>query len=241
LQGKLNLAEVNLLEALDLAIQVYNADYLLSIYGSLSEVYKEKNENEKALFYVEMEISLRDSLLENERLNSMIFSEAQFKTQFFKDSLDQAKIDLVNKDRDISASDGSLKSAIWAIYLLIPLVLILGIIYFRKRKRSQILSEDVQMKETSIQSLNKQAQRREEIIESIEKTTKKPYPENLEALTEREKQSLTLLAEGMSDQDISASMYLSPATIRTHLRKSYAKIDVKNRAQATQFVLAHHL
>ena len=40
------------LEALDLASQLNNTDYLMSIYGSLSEVYKAKNENEKVTVFI---------------------------------------------------------------------------------------------------------------------------------------------------------------------------------------------
>ena len=53
-----------------------------------------------------------------------------------------------------------------------------------------------------------------------------------ETLTQRELEVLELCAAGSSVDDISRSVYLSPATVRTHLRNIYRKLGVPNRAGA---------
>lgn len=51
-------------------------------------------------------------------------------------------------------------------------------------------------------------------------------------LTKREYQILQLLAEGHTNADIAAQLFLSLSTIKTHVSNLYAKMKVKNRIQA---------
>jgi two-component system nitrate/nitrite response regulator NarL len=53
-----------------------------------------------------------------------------------------------------------------------------------------------------------------------------------EALSARERQILGLLAEGASAPDIARRLYLSPATVKTHLHNVYEKLGVSERAAA---------
>jgi two-component system, NarL family, nitrate/nitrite response regulator NarL len=53
-----------------------------------------------------------------------------------------------------------------------------------------------------------------------------------EALSAREQQILGLLAEGASAPDIARQLYLSPATVKTHLHNVYEKLGVSERAAA---------
>ena len=51
-------------------------------------------------------------------------------------------------------------------------------------------------------------------------------------LTPREREILTLAAEGRSAPEIARLLFLSPATIKTHLSNVYDKLDVSDRAAA---------
>jgi DNA-binding NarL/FixJ family response regulator len=51
-------------------------------------------------------------------------------------------------------------------------------------------------------------------------------------LTEREREVLALLAQGVTNREIANELYLSFDTIKTHVRKVFAKLDVTNRTQA---------
>ena len=51
-------------------------------------------------------------------------------------------------------------------------------------------------------------------------------------LSPREREVLVLIAEGLSAPDIAKRLYLSPATVKTHLQSLYEKLEVSDRAAA---------
>ncbi len=53
----------------------------------------------------------------------------------------------------------------------------------------------------------------------------------LAALTERERQVMTLVAEGLSNDEIAARLFLSPLTAKTHVSRIMTKLDARDRAQ----------
>jgi two-component system, NarL family, nitrate/nitrite response regulator NarL len=52
------------------------------------------------------------------------------------------------------------------------------------------------------------------------------------SLSERERQVLEMIAEGMSAPEIGRRLYLSTATVKSHLQSLYEKLDVADRAAA---------
>jgi DNA-binding NarL/FixJ family response regulator len=54
-------------------------------------------------------------------------------------------------------------------------------------------------------------------------------------LTERESELLSLLSTGMTNRELGGHLYVSENTIKTQLRHLYAKLGVRNRAQAASF------
>ena len=63
-------------------------------------------------------------------------------------------------------------------------------------------------------------------------------------LTERESELLSMLSTGMTNRELGSHLYISENTIKTHLRRLYAKLGVRNRAQAAslagQGILGDH-
>jgi DNA-binding NarL/FixJ family response regulator len=53
-----------------------------------------------------------------------------------------------------------------------------------------------------------------------------------EALTSREVEVLELVARGSSNVDIAAALFISEATVKTHLLHTFAKLDVDDRTAA---------
>jgi DNA-binding NarL/FixJ family response regulator len=51
-------------------------------------------------------------------------------------------------------------------------------------------------------------------------------------LTDREKQVLELMVEGLTRKDIADKLYVSPSTILTHSRNIYSKLHVHTRGGA---------
>jgi DNA-binding NarL/FixJ family response regulator len=53
-----------------------------------------------------------------------------------------------------------------------------------------------------------------------------------EGLSAREREVLTLLAQGLSNGDIGRMLFISPITVRNHVSSIFAKLQVTNRRQA---------
>jgi DNA-binding NarL/FixJ family response regulator len=56
-------------------------------------------------------------------------------------------------------------------------------------------------------------------------------PARLDVLTERERQVLSLVAMGLSNDDISERLYVSPLTAKTHINRTMTKLGARDRAQ----------
>jgi NarL family two-component system response regulator LiaR len=62
-------------------------------------------------------------------------------------------------------------------------------------------------------------------------------PENPEKLTERETEVLRLLAEGKSNKEIAASLYIGETTVKTHVSNILMKLGVPSRTQAALYAV----
>ena len=64
---------------------------------------------------------------------------------------------------------------------------------------------------------------------------------NPDGLTAREIEVLALMAEGLSNPEIAARLYIGQTTVKTHINNAFAKIGVRNRAEAVRYAYQHGL
>ncbi|WP_030920708.1 response regulator transcription factor [Streptosporangium amethystogenes] len=66
---------------------------------------------------------------------------------------------------------------------------------------------------------------------TAQRTAARAAEERLAVLTQREREVLALVGQGLSNHEIGAELFLSPATARTHVSRAMAKLGARDRAQ----------
>jgi DNA-binding NarL/FixJ family response regulator len=70
------------------------------------------------------------------------------------------------------------------------------------------------------------------VVRSFMESPKVPDPEGTDQLSAREMEILALVAEGRPNKEIASRLFISNATVRTHLMHIYEKLHVRCRTEA---------
>ena len=82
----------------------------------------------------------------------------------------------------------------------------------------------------------------EKVLERIRRiATGSQETDELSQLTSQERKILMLLAEGKTNKEIAAEIYLSDKTVKNYVSSILAKLNLERRAQAAAFVAKHRL
>jgi DNA-binding NarL/FixJ family response regulator len=77
---------------------------------------------------------------------------------------------------------------------------------------------------------------------SVAEVLKKRMPDDqLPSLTRREKEVLELIAEGLTNQEIAAKLFLTSGTIDSHRKNMLTKFNAKNTAALIKIAVSNHL
>jgi DNA-binding NarL/FixJ family response regulator len=74
------------------------------------------------------------------------------------------------------------------------------------------------------------------LIEEFAASSREPRrTPDLAALTDREREVMALVAEGLSNDEIAERLFVSPATAKTHVSRAMVKLGARDRAQLVVF------
>ncbi|WAX57343.1 response regulator transcription factor [Jatrophihabitans cynanchi] len=80
------------------------------------------------------------------------------------------------------------------------------------------------------------------MLEHLADTAPRPRDDDaVAALTEREREVLVEIANGFANPEIARRLYLSEATVKTHVGRVLAKLGLRDRVQAVIFAYDHGL
>lgn len=68
-----------------------------------------------------------------------------------------------------------------------------------------------------------------------------PVPKELQGLTDREREVLECIAQGMTNREIAEKMVISEKTVKTHVSNLLDKLDLEDRTRAAIWALKHGL
>lgn len=76
---------------------------------------------------------------------------------------------------------------------------------------------------------------------SASMTLNKPDPMSLPVLTRREREILVKIADGLTNQQIAAQLFVDVSTVNSHRKNMLAKYDVQNTAQLIKLAITNKL
>jgi DNA-binding NarL/FixJ family response regulator len=74
------------------------------------------------------------------------------------------------------------------------------------------------------------------VLERMRRIAASDEPDELAALTSQERKILALVAEGMTNKEIAAEVFLSDKTVKNYVSSILAKLNLERRAQAAAYV-----
>lgn len=81
----------------------------------------------------------------------------------------------------------------------------------------------------------------EKVLERIRRIATGTFTDELAQLTAQEQKILMLVAEGKTNKEIAAEIFLSDKTVKNYVSSILSKLNLERRAQAAAFVARHRL
>ena len=79
------------------------------------------------------------------------------------------------------------------------------------------------------------------VFGKLRQASRKAEDEAFGTLSEQEVKVLALVAEGKTNKEIAAAVFLSEKTVRNYVSAIFAKLDVSTRSEAAAYAVKHHI
>lgn len=222
-------ARTYLTEAQQYATEIESSKELGKTYELLSMVYEKEHFYDSSLVYYKQFKLINDSLFSIEKDKEIGRKEAWLEYQ------NELNIHKIKSENEIQVHKGEKKiqqliSIIIGLSLII--VIFISIFIYRKWQKTQKEKIIIQEENQRIEKLNTELETEIKVIKDKLENRKEELPPHMDKLSKREMEVLILLGRGLSDKEIAENLFISVSTVRTHNRKIFDKLLIKNRTEA---------
>jgi DNA-binding CsgD family transcriptional regulator len=214
------------LEAIDISHELCDTTWLPDLSGIMMEYYeifKARGQFRRALEYFEEYNMIRDRINQAESKKQVIELLARFETEKKEQQikiLEQSNI--LNKNKI---------HLLWIFVSAIILLSIAGIIIgiqIIRSKNDRINAMILELRNYILLLKNTGT----ESNPSGSTDSRRELLKDQFRFTEREAEIMNLIIDGLTNEEIAGKLFVSPNTIKFHIKNIYLKLDVKNRVQA---------
>ena len=219
----LQLSEKYIKSGLELSKTIYSKENIVSGYEALSNLLERKKKYKESLEAYKIKTVYNDSIFNIHSDNNMVAMNIRYESE--KKDLKISRLNLESKVQ---------KSKIIIQFLAIGLLVVIGLFSFvfnRMRSKNKNLElnnmrhkiEDY-LSQLSMYKEKDCDNKNNEISEDIKKY----------GLSEREEEVLRYIAQGLKNQEIADTIFVSLSTVKTHTKNIFEKLDVRNRIEAAK-------
>lgn len=220
------------LKAHTLAKEAGELHFLLVASKNLAIVHEKLDNYEQSLAYQKQYSEINAKLLEAENEQLTIETEAKYQSQRKESTIAEQELEINTQTKVI----------IWSMVGLVVALIALGFIiraFMERRKVAKNLEEEKAFINLEKEELETVLKEKEEVLKNLRDRAvykQETLPEHFDQLSKREVEVLLLVGEGLRDREIADQLYISVTTVRTHIRRIYDKLLVKNRAETVNIV-----
>ncbi|MEM7039962.1 MAG: tetratricopeptide repeat protein, partial [Bacteroidota bacterium] len=223
-----------------------------NLYDILAQNHAGTGDFKQAFQYQKSYAEAREAIL-NEDINARIAEmDAKYELAQKEHQIDRQGLELRAQEADLAKKTWQRNGlALIAILALVAALLFWRAYSQKKRiaklvagnnalieKRNEDLEQINQNVRIELEKLQVVLEDKEQIISNIfEEKRAVALPPELLSLSKREMEVLSYIALGWSDHEIAEKLFVSKSTVKTHVRRVYSKLLVKNRGQAV--AIAH--
>lgn len=220
-----------------MAASVGDPDLEMEIALALATTYEQQQQHEQALHWHTRHTVLKDSLHALEKARQLAEVEAAYRNQELSAALNE-------QDNALKQSRAAQLLAWGGFAAAMLLLALLGMLGWRKSQQAKRLAAARAEALDSNEALRSQLHEREQQIAALQAKLKdgtSTLPKQFGALSKREIEVLLLMADGLTDAQLAETLFISVNTVRTHTKRIYSKLLVRNRTEAVSLLHKHQL
>ena len=229
---------------------------LMEVYFQRAQLFQKMNLLDSAYAALETSFLYNDSLINETNIYAVADMEAKYNYEKNLLTIKEQELEKISIAKNLA------EKKVQLFYLFVSLIIIGGILVVvfilyqgKKRKTNLLFGQTVLIskQKNDLEKINRLVSEelnrlqlsyedKEKLLENVfSKAQERQLPPEVLTLSKREMEVLSYLALGRSDDQIAQSLFVSKSTVKTHLRRIYAKLLVNGRAEAVAIAHRHEL